>query len=176
MEDYPDRSSCIFAVVLNLVVIWELIDGGNRKIDKPETFLLNTRVLTRSVFSIVEKGLDGDNSSPAWRESYGLENGSTGLARIPAKPFVNTKLAREVPRVRVVSSHYSSANFGAPLPPTLSQQEVVSSGRPIYDSNVVPMSFWQGFYNQYGVEILVFGPATNSFEVFWHSSLAPSAV
>jgi hypothetical protein len=62
-------SSCIFAVALNLVVIWKLIDGGNRKIDKPETFFLNTRV---------EKGLGGDNSSPAWRESYGLENGSTG--------------------------------------------------------------------------------------------------
>src|ERR1700686_3985606 len=109
--DCPGLLSRIFAVVLNLVVIWKLIDGRNRKIDKPESFFLNAGVLTRAVFSIVERGPGRDNSSPAWRESYGLEKGGTGLAHIPAKPFVNTRFARQVPRVRVVSSHHSSANI-----------------------------------------------------------------
>jgi hypothetical protein len=103
--------SCIFAVMLNFVVIWKLIDGGNRKVDKPETSFLNTRVLTRVVFAIFEKGPGRDNSFPTWSKTYGLENGSTGLAHIPAKPIVNARLARQVPRVRVVNSHCSSANI-----------------------------------------------------------------
>ena len=125
-----------------------MLDGRHCKIDKPDSFFPNTGVLTRFVFAIFEKGLSRDNSFPTWSETYGLEDGSTGLAHIPAKPIVNARLARQVPRVRVVSSHYSSANIGAPLPPTLSQQELVPSGRPIYNFYVVPISFWQGFYDQ----------------------------
>ena len=130
------------AVALNLVVIWKLTDCGNRRIDKPESLFLNSRVSYRLVLSYYEKGRGCDNNLSARRESYWMENASTILANIFAKRFVNERFARHLPRVSVVNSYHHSAYIRAPLPETLGQQEAVFVGRPIDKINAVPERFW----------------------------------
>jgi hypothetical protein len=75
--------------------------------------------------------------------------------------------------VSIVDSYKIPGHVTTPFPPTLEQQDLMSDGRPIYKFDVVAMPFWQRANDEDGKKlqaVQLFGPATNSFDVLWHSA------